>query len=106
MTTTGAIENAMQKLMKARAEFDEGKRPAHGWTELKRLKDRRRDSPIFLDHVPDPDQATPEEVSSEEEGKTSSLKPCIFVGVPASHAGRRVFSIIGMDYPDWPILEK
>jgi hypothetical protein len=106
MNTAGAIEQVMEKLMKARAEFDEGKRPAHGWTELQRLKGKGRDSAFFLDQVPDADQATPEEVSKEEEGKTSSLKPCIFVGVPGSQMGQRAFSIIGMDYPDWPILEK
>jgi hypothetical protein len=43
----------------------------------------------------------------EAEGaKTSSLKPEIFVTVPVNNFSKWAFSIIGMNYPDWKILEK
>jgi hypothetical protein len=37
--------------------------------------------------------------------KTSSVKPAIFVTVPVNNFGKWAFSTIGLDYPDWKILE-
>jgi hypothetical protein len=95
ITSEGAIENALLKLMKGRREFNEGERPGMGYSELKRMKVRGRDSTFVLDDVPDADQATP------EQGKTSSLKPGIFVTVPVNNFSRGAFSLIGLNYPDW-----
>jgi hypothetical protein len=72
----GAIENATLKLMKARGEFNEGKRPGVGYAELKRMKDKGRDSTFVFDNTPDADQAT------SEQAKAASLKPEVFVTVP------------------------
>jgi hypothetical protein len=94
------IENALLKLMKARSEFGEGKLEGVGFSELKHLKDKLRDSTVIFDNGPDSDQATP------EEGNTSSLKPGIFVTVPVNNFGKWAFSTIGLDYPEWKILEK
>jgi hypothetical protein len=37
-STAGAIENASLKLMQARGEFNEGKRPGVGYSELERME--------------------------------------------------------------------
>jgi hypothetical protein len=58
LTTAGAIETATLKLMKARGEFNEGKRPGIDYSELKRMKDRGRDSTFVFDEAQDADQAT------------------------------------------------
>jgi hypothetical protein len=88
LTTAEAIENAALKLMQASWELNEGKGSAIGYSELKRMKDRGRDSTFVLHTVP-------------EEAKTSSLKPGIFVTVPVNNFSRWAFSLIGLDYPDW-----
>jgi len=99
LTTAGAIENASLKLMKARREFDEGKREGIGYSELSRMKERRRDSTFVFEKVPVADQATP--VSKEQEGKIAGLKPAIFVTVPVNNFSKWAFSSIGLNYPDW-----
>jgi hypothetical protein len=90
LTTAESIENATLKLMQASRELNEGKGPAIGYSELKRLKDGGRDSTFVFDNAPDADQ-----------GKTSSVKPGIFVTVPVNNFGKWAFSTIGLDYPDW-----
>jgi hypothetical protein len=90
LTTAESIENATLKLMKASGELNEGKGPAIGYSELKRLKDEGRDSTFVFDNAPDADQ-----------GKTSSVKPGIFVTVPVNNFGKWAFSIIGLNWPDW-----
>ena len=104
LTTAGAIENATLKLTKASEEFREGKREGWGYSELKRMKDRGRDSKFVFDAVPDAPDA--DQGIAKEGSNAYLIQPRIFVGVPGSPTGKRVFSILGMDYPKWPILEK
>jgi hypothetical protein len=92
LTTAGAIENVTLKWMQARRGLDEGKGPAIGYSELKRLRDKRCGSTFVLHTVP-------------EEAKTSSLKPGIFVTVPVNNFSKWAFSTIGLNWPDWKILE-
>jgi hypothetical protein len=68
------------------------------YLELKRMKDKGRDSTFFVDDVPDAD-------TTPGQGKTSSLKPSIFVTVPVNNFGKWAFSTIGLNWPDWKILE-
>jgi hypothetical protein len=51
--------------------------------------------------APDADQGI-----AKEGGNAYRIQPCIFVGVPGNLSAKRVFSIWGMNYPKWPILEK
>jgi hypothetical protein len=90
LTTAESIENATLKLMQATSEFNKGKRPGIGFSELRRMKDGGRDSTFVFDNAPDADQ-----------GKTSSVKPEIFVTVPVNNFGKWAFSIIGLNWPDW-----
>jgi hypothetical protein len=94
LTTAGAIENATLKLMKATSEVNKGERPGAGYSELRRMKDEGRDSTFVFDDAADADQ-----------GKTSSVEPGIFVTVPVNNFGKWGFSTIGLNWPDWKILE-
>jgi hypothetical protein len=94
LTSEGSIENALLKLMQARSEFAEGKLEGVGFSGLKRLKDRGRDSTFYFDDAPDAD-TTPEQATA------ASLKAGIFVTVPVNNFSRWAFSLIGLDYPDW-----
>jgi hypothetical protein len=76
-----------------------GKRPGVGYSELKRM-DKGRDSTFVFDDDSDADQATLEQT------KTASLKPEILVTVPVNNFSKWAFSLIGPNYPDWPIFEK
>jgi hypothetical protein len=81
LTTAGAIQNATLKLMQARRGF------------------KGRDSTFVFDDAPDRDPATP------EQAKTSSVQPGIFVTVPINNFSKWAFSTIGLNWPDWKILE-
>jgi hypothetical protein len=91
LTTAGAVEDALLKLMQAWGEFNEGKRPGVGYS------DQGSD---WLSRGWDTAGLTP------EQAKASSLKPGIFVTVPVNNFGKWGFSTIGLNYPDWKILEK
>jgi hypothetical protein len=52
LTNAESIENVTLKLMQASRELNEGKGPAIGYSELKRLKDEGRDSTFFFDNAP------------------------------------------------------
>ena len=104
LTTAGAIENATLKLKKARDEFQAGKREGWGYSELKRMKDRGRDSKFVFDDVPDAPDA--DQGIAKEGSNAYLIQPRIFVGVPQNLMAKQGFSILGMDYPKWPILEK
>jgi hypothetical protein len=98
LTTAGSIESPLLQLMKARGEFQVEKPPAMGYAELKRMKDKDRDSTLILDNLPDRDQDSADEVPKEE-AKTVSFEPCIFERVPQNLMDRQVFSILGMNHP-------
>jgi hypothetical protein len=105
LTTAGAVENALLKLMKARSEFGEGKLEGVGFSELKRLKEKGRDSTFYFDNA-EPDSGNDWlnkgwSSSGSEGAKTSSVKPGIFVTVPVNNFGKWGFSCIGLNYPDW-----
>jgi hypothetical protein len=107
LTTAGAIENALLKLMQARSEFNEGKGPGMGYSELKRMEDRGRDSTFYFDNAPEADQGSDGESDwldrgwgKAGEGKTSSVKPGIFVTAPVNNFSRWAFPTIGLDYPE------
>jgi hypothetical protein len=103
LTTAGAIENATLKLRKARDEFEKGEREDDGYSELKRTEDRGREGQFMLDAVPD----APADQGTAKEGSNAYLfQPCVFVIVPGSNSARWVFSILGINYPHWSILEK
>jgi hypothetical protein len=109
LTTAGAIENATLKLTKARDEFQEGKRPGWGCSELKRMKDLGRDSKFVFDTVPDDARDADHGIDQgiAKEGSDAYLiQPRVFVGVPQNVMAKQGFSILGMNYPNWPILEK
>jgi hypothetical protein len=105
LTSEGAIENALLKLMKARSEFAEGNLEGMGLSELKRLKEKKRDSTFYFDNAePDSGNDWLNEgwgSSGSGQAKTSSVKPTIFVTVPVNNFGKWGFSCIGLNYPDW-----
>jgi hypothetical protein len=105
LTTAGAIENAALKLMKGRSEFNEGKRPGVGFSELNRLKEKKRDSTFYFDNAePDSSNDWLNEgwgSSGAEQAKISSVKPGIFVTVPVNNLAKWGFSTIGLNYPNW-----
>jgi hypothetical protein len=105
LTTAGAIENALLKLMNARSEFAEGKLEGVGFSELKRLKEKKRDSTFYFDNA-EPDSGNDWlneglSTSGSEGAKTSSVKPGIFVTVPVNNFSKWAFSTIGLNWPDW-----
>lgn len=99
-STDGAIENAWEKMLKQKAEFQKGERPGVGYSELKRLKDKGRGSPVVLDNAPEEAEPTTE-AEIPEVVKTSSQKPRIFVCIPGSLSDRRTLTEQGISYPDW-----
>jgi hypothetical protein len=112
LTSEGAIENALLKLMQARSEFAEGKLEGVGFSELKRLKEKGRDSTFYFSPPADADQGNDwlsrrwDSAGNLPEGaKTSSVKPGIFVTVPINNFSKWAFSTIGLNWPDWKILE-
>jgi hypothetical protein len=112
LTSEGAIEDALLKLMKARSEFAEGDLEGVGYSELMRLKKKDRPSTFYFSPPADADQGNDwlsrgwDSAGNLPEGaKTSSVKPGIFVTVPINNFSKWAFSIIGLNWPDWKILE-